>query len=209
MRTMKYDRAANVANAVPFNLKLNGSKLNFYRLDDGVMGGLSNTHQDILLQSSKFQDFQLVFAGTINTNGGGFASIRSDLPNALKKEAKGLKLKYRGDGKTYKVLLSDGVGGGPFSKSPSWQLDLPTEERSSNEEAETATLLFEDFLPSFGGRSNQQTSDMGSFQFLNSEIKQIGFMLSLKLSSGDPNPIDTFGSGIFDFRLQIENIEFV
>lgn len=209
MRSMKYDRASNVANAVPFNLELNGSKLNFYRLDDGVMGGLSNTHQDILLQSSKSQGFKLAFAGTINTNGGGFTSIRSELTSSLPVDAKGIKLKYRGDGKTYKVLLSNGVGGGPFSKSPSWQMDLPTERRSVSEEAEEATLLFEDFLPSFGGRSKMTSSERAAYQFVNSDIKQIGLMLSLQLSNGGPNPIETFGSGIFDFRLELESIELV
>lgn len=32
-------------------------------------------------------------------------------------------------------------------------------------------------------------------------------MLSLKLSNGDPNPVETYGSGIFPFSLRIRSIE--
>ena len=107
------------------------------------------------------------------------------------------------------MLLSDGVGGGPFSKSPSWQIDLPTEKRSDSDEAEETTLFFQDFLPSFGGRSQMTSSERGNYHFINSDIKQIGLMLSLQLSSGAPNPVETFGTGIFDFKLEVESIELV
>lgn len=40
-----------------------------------------------------------------------------------------------------------------------------------------------------------------------SEMKEMGFMLSLKLSHGRPNPVETFGEGIFSFSLQIQSIE--
>ena len=41
------------------------------------------------------------------------------------------------------------------------------------------------------------------------EVREIGFMLSLKLSSGESNPVETFGSGIFPFSLKIRSIETV
>lgn len=40
-------------------------------------------------------------------------------------------------------------------------------------------------------------------------VKEIGFMLSLKLSNGEANPINTFGSGVFPFSLKIRSIEVV
>jgi len=40
-------------------------------------------------------------------------------------------------------------------------------------------------------------------------MKQIGFMLSLKLSNGDANPVETFGEGKFDFRLEIHEMDLV
>jgi hypothetical protein len=39
-------------------------------------------------------------------------------------------------------------------------------------------------------------------------MKQLGLMLSLRLSDGSPNPKETFGEGIFDFSLFVESIEF-
>ena len=57
--------------------------------------------------------------------------MRADFGGGL--DGGAVRVRYRGDGKTYKVLLSDGQGGGPWSKSPSWQHDLPT---TAGEEAE-------------------------------------------------------------------------
>ena len=37
----------------------------------------------------------------------------------------------------------------------------------------------------------------------------MGFMLSLKLSNGSSNPVETFGSGIFPFSLTIRSIDIV
>ena len=68
--------------------------------------------------------------------------MRADLGGGL--DGGAVRVRYRGDGKTYKVLLSDGQGGGPWSKSPSWQHDLPT---TAGEEAE-AVLPFGAFKPS-------------------------------------------------------------
>lgn len=88
MRMMSYDRAGNLASAVTTPLTLNNAKLVFYRLDDGVMGGSSNTNQDLLNTVDG-----LLFSGTINTNGGGFVSIRSPLDNSVPSNSKGIKLK--------------------------------------------------------------------------------------------------------------------
>ncbi len=222
IRMMSYSQSKNMSSktAIP-SLVINNAPLSFYRIDDGVMGGQSQTHIDQLLQLKKKaitnsdeqeqeqeqeQGNVLVFTGMINTNGGGFTSIRSQLENSIPSSAKGLKIKYRGDGKTYKILLSDGKGGGPFSSSPSWQCDLPTNKDSQEEET---SVYFDDFLPSFGGRGTLSQEERGNYKFVNEEMKQIGLMLSLKLSNGDPNPVDTFGDGIFDFRLEVDDIQLV
>ena len=34
-------------------------------------------------------------------------------------------------------------------------------------------------------------------------LKEIGFMLSLKLSSGESNPVETYGKGLFPVSLKI------
>jgi len=38
-------------------------------------------------------------------------------------------------------------------------------------------------------------------------MRQIGVMLSLKRSDGSDNPIETFGTGIFPFSLEILSIQ--
>ena len=83
----------------------------------GVMGGRSSTQHTT-------EGGALTFAGMLDTRGGGFTSVRADFAGGLKSDA--LRVRFRGDGKTYKVLLSNGQGGGPWSNNPSWQHDLPT-----------------------------------------------------------------------------------
>ena len=212
VRMMSYSQSKNMSNKtlIP-SLVINNAPLSFYKLDDGVMGGQSQTHLDQLLSISTCSEddnnmkHSLFFTGTINTNGGGFTSIRSSIENGIPADAKGIKLKFKGDGKTYKVLLSDGQGGGPFSSSPSWQCDLPT----NNQKEETRTVYFQDFSPNFGGRGVLSEDEKKKYKFLNEEMKQIGLMLSLKLSSGEANPVETFGSGIFDFSLRVDDIQLV
>lgn len=209
---MSYSQSKNMSNKMSIpSLVINDAPLSFYKLDDGVMGGQSQTHLNQLLAGNTCAEddtdskHSLLFTGTINTDGGGFTSIRSSLENGIPTDAKGMKLKFKGDGKTYKVLLSNGQGGGPYSSSPSWQCDLPT----TDQKEETRTIYFNEFLPSFGGRGILSEDQKKQYTFVNEEMKQIGFMLSLKLSSGDANPVETFGSGIFDFSLQVDNIELI
>jgi hypothetical protein len=221
IRMMSYSQSKNIDHSTQIpSLIINNAPLNFYKLDDGVMGGQSQTHLHKLLDSNTSNEQQvggLLFTGEINTNGGGFTSIRTALPNGVPRNAKGLKLKYKGDGKTYKVLLSDGKGGGPFSSSPTWQCDLPTTSIATSDDSASASaradeeciLYFKDFIPSFGGRGTLTQEQQSQYTFLSEEMKQMGFMLSLKLSNGDANPIDTFGSGIFGFELRIHDVELV
>lgn len=101
--------------------------------------------------------------------------------------------------------MSEGSGaGGPWAKSPSWQADLPT----TTDRVEETTLEFNAFKPSFGGRGASR-NELDSYVFHAEQMRQLGFMLSLKLSNGDANPVETFGEGIFDFRLEIHDISFV
>jgi hypothetical protein len=96
LRMMKYDHAGNVANAIPTPLSLHNAKLVFHRLDDGVMGGKSITNQEALNTVDTIHG--LLFSGTIDTDGGGFTSIRSPLENSISSDAKGIKLKVRQTG---------------------------------------------------------------------------------------------------------------
>ena len=167
--------------------------LSWYKLDDPVMGGQSETDHTV-------ENNHLHFKGTINTNGGGFASIRSKLPSEVDlSSATGLRLRIQGDGKTYKIFMTDGSAGGPMSRSPSWQMDVPTAG-----EWQDVDIPFDKFLPSFGPRT---CSDGSHYKFDAKEMKELGLMLSLKLADGKPNPKETFGEGIFPFSLKVESID--
>lgn len=202
VRTLKYDRAANEANALTALQWTDNVPLQWFRLDDGVMGGQSET-----VHESKDG---LHFTGTINTSGGGFASVRAPIEH-IPKNSNAIRLKFRGDGKTYKLLLSDGKPstGSPFAKSPSWQADIATENRSDNQEWQEKTIPFSTLLPAFGGRAENRpdVERHKAYKFHPGEMRQIGLMLSLRLSDGSPNPVETFGEGIFPFSLYVKSIE--
>ncbi|MEL7296838.1 MAG: CIA30 family protein [Pseudomonadota bacterium] len=65
-------------------------------VNDNVMGGRS-------LGAAKFQDGQLRFSGAINTNGGGFASIRHALPRGALAGGNAVRLNMLPDDRTYQV----------------------------------------------------------------------------------------------------------
>lgn len=204
-RAMSYSVSKNEKNAIPV-LELSGNQLKWFRLDDGVMGGQSET-----VLTAK-DDKVLHFHGTINTNGGGFTSIRAKIPEGLlTKETTGLNIRYRGDGKTYKVLLSDGNRGGPFARTPTWQADLSTKNRDGAESGtwDEVTIPFTNLQPAFGGgpKSQPTEEEKKQYSFNPLEMKELGFMLSLRLSDGSPNPPETFGTGIFPFSLKVQSLK--
>jgi hypothetical protein len=200
MRIAKYDRAANERNAVTA-LTMAGQALSWYRLDDGVMGGKSDTQQHVT------EDGVLHFDGTINTEGGGFASIRTMLPPGVLPSTRtaAIRLRVLGDGKTYKLFLTDGTAGGPLSRSPSWQADIPTRNDGTWQDVR---VPLDSLLPNFGGGVRRNPNeDKANYTFVAEEMNQIGLMLSLKLSNGEPNPKETFGEGIFPFSLRVHSVE--
>lgn len=217
MRVARYDRAANERNALSA-LQIMGAPLNWFRLDDGVMGGQSETQHCVVGEDNDDSGGILHFRGTINTNGGGFASIRSKIPETVSlANCQGIKLRVRGDGKTYKFLLSNGTGAGPFSRNPSWQVDIPTEnlvdKQSADADNTTAawrdvTIPFDQLLPSFAGGPRAQPTDdeQQRYTFDASSMREMGLMLSLKRSDGSPNPKESFGEGIFPFALAVQSV---
>ena len=186
---------------MPASLKLFGRPLQWHRLDDGVMGGQSET---ILNSASQefTDDDELHFTGQINTQGGGFCSIRSPIEGGLPSDTAAIRVRYVGDGKTFKVLFSDGNQSafGPSRRSPSWQYDLPTKQGIE----ETVIIRLDSFTPSLQGGTVETDAKLDPVN-----VQQFGFMLSLKLSSGESNPVETFGCGIFPFSLKVRSIEVV
>jgi hypothetical protein len=156
----------------------------FVVVNDNIMGGRSTSQVEAVGDA-------LRFTGRINTNGGGFASCRSEA--RVPAGAKHVKLRVRGDGKLYKFTLRDGLGG------PTFQHDFLTAAASGD--YEEFILPFSAFLPSFMGRKPAY-----SVPFDSAQMAQAGFMLSLKTSRGEPNP--AFGEGEFPFALVVEEMEF-
>jgi len=74
------------------------SNLNWQIVNDTVMGGRS---------SSRFtlKDQQLTFSGTLNTQGGGFASLRSGRQSWPLADHSTIRLRVKGDGRTYRLRL--------------------------------------------------------------------------------------------------------
>ena len=167
-------------------------------LDDGVMGGRSKT--------TLASDSSLHFAGTIDTQASvGWASTRASLtPGLLPDNMDAIAIKARGDGKTYKILLHDADHERSGSdQTPLWETDLTTKKDGSVVET---TLPLRSFTPSFMARQ-LSGEERKRFQLSPSAITKVGVMLSSRLSDGSRNPVDTYGTGIFEFSLFVDSLE--
>jgi Complex I intermediate-associated protein 30 (CIA30) len=177
------------------------------------MGGRSESKHSVASSTGI-----LHFTGTINTDGGGFASIRTRLTEEQRTylfqesawSTRALSLRIRGDGKTYKFFMTDGSRAGPMARMPTWQMDIPTKDYSKEEDAELwqeVVVPFHQLLPSFAGSTVLTDAEKSRYTFDPNEIAEMGVMLSLKLADGRPNPVDTFGQGVFPFTLLIHSIQ--
>ena len=157
--------------------------LRFFRINDEVMGGKSTSEIEL-------SDRGLIFTGTINTNGGGFASCRTlgdDAPLGLR-DGSTLHVDAAGDGQLYKVVLhtSDSWA----MAVPSWSHDFIAGKRT------THRLPLSAFIPSSQGRVMKGRT-------LNAaEVTGIGFSLSLYTADGKANP--KFGDG--PFKLEVRGV---
>jgi len=157
--------------------------LEWGQLDDVIMGGVS--------QSSFVNG---VFSGFVSTdNNGGFAGTRSKaLTPALDLSAyEGLRLRVRGDGKRYKIILRDDYGYNGIA----WAASFDTEAGAT--EFQEVTVLFSDFVPTlFARRVPGRTLDTRN-------INTVQLSLSKFEYDDELNP--AFGTG--PFKLELESIE--
>ena len=111
----------------------------WYSVNDNVMGGRSvgtfTEHTD-----------HLRFHGSINTNGGGFTSIRHDVDARQFTGADRIRLAIQSDGRAYHVTLQDENN---RQQSSSHRSPVST---SANDNYEIVELLFKDFIATFRGR---------------------------------------------------------
>lgn len=111
----------------------------WFVVNDNVMGGRS-------LGDRSFADGTMTFAGAINTNGGGFASIRRALPPDLLSSADRLVLRARSDRRSYMVTLDDSLPG--RNQRISFRAPLAF---AAVGEWETVTVQLTDFFAAYFG----------------------------------------------------------
>ncbi len=113
--------------------------LGWYVVNDNVMGGRSEGGFSI-------EDGELYFAGSTNTRGGGFSSIRTGELALDLSAHEGIRLKVLGDGRRYTWRLTTGarVYGRPFA----YWAEFDT---SDNGEWQAVDVPFPAFIPQFRG----------------------------------------------------------
>lgn len=73
-------------------------------VNDDVMGGRS-------AGAAAFADSVMTFAGTINTDGGGFASLRLPIVEGTLSGVESIRMRVRSDGRSYKLTMRDSLDG--------------------------------------------------------------------------------------------------
>lgn len=148
----------------------------WYSVNDGVMGGRSSGGISF--------DNGLLFRGVINTNGGGFSSIRYSLPPDVLADAEGLRFRVRSDGRTYKATFRTNVT--YFGRQISFQAEIPTEGTG---DWQIVDVRFSDLKGSIFGRPVRRA------RFDPAEVRSIGIIIADKIDG--------------PFRLEVSGIEAV
>ena len=154
------------------------------------MGGKSTS------ELSTDSENRLVFSGIINTDGGGFASMRTSEACVVKvpSGATSVKLTVKGDGHLWKANL--GLGHSLMDSNPTFSHDFLTKKDTVT----THNLP----LTGFAAQRRGQTLDGVALEDP-SKIQYVGLILSLVTQEGKPNP--HFGDG--PFRIVLHELEFV
>ena len=139
------------------------------------MGGRS-------LGDRTFADDTMIFSGAINTDGGGFSSLRLMVDPGVLAEADHMKVRARSDGRTYLLTFDDSLAG--RNRRVSFRAPMVFE---SPGEWETVTVRFADLYPAVFG---QRVEDVA---FRPDLATRIGIMQS--------DGIDG------EFQLEIDHIE--
>ncbi|MEM7305740.1 MAG: CIA30 family protein [Planctomycetota bacterium] len=126
---------------------------------DGVMGGVSDGR-------ASATDAGVRFAGTLSlANGGGFASFRREVAWPELAAWDGLRLRIRGDGRTYKLILRTSARG------VTWQTPFATRVGAWA----AVDLPFDELVPRWRGRP---VVDAGPFD--PGELRELGLMIADK-----------------------------
>ncbi len=129
-------------------------------INDGVMGGLSSG-------GPNFDKGHMTFSGVINTNGGGFSSVRASAKPGELTDTEGLALRVKSDGRGYKVTMRTNATYG--WRRISFQAPINAQNTG---EWETVNISYDDLRASIFGRPIRGAT------FDKSEVVEIGIILS-------------------------------
>ena len=120
----------------PFVDFSNADEMRRWRVvNDGVMGGRSSGQ-------IRLDDGTMIYTGSINTNGGGFSSIRRTISPGTLANAVALKFNHAGDGRVYKVSIRSSAA---YRRRPiSFQAPIPSGKQG-------AMVALDDLQGSFRG----------------------------------------------------------
>lgn len=157
------------------DFELSSSNARWSVVNDNVMGGRS-------LGDRTFVGTTMVFSGSVNTDGGGFSSLRFDLRMGLLGDADRLVFRVRSDGRRYLATFEDSLEG--RDRRVAFRAPIVSEQPN---EWETITVMFADLDAEVFGQL------IPAAPFRNDLASRIG----IRLSDG----IDG------DFILEIDSIE--
>ena len=129
-------------------------------VNDGVMGGLSSG-------GPRFENGHMIFQGVINTNGGGFSSIRRSMVPGQMAGAENLRLRVKSDGRAYK--LSFRTSENRYRRPVSYQIPIP---QTPPGEWTTITAPLRDFNTTIFGRR------VKADPFDASDVREMGIILA-------------------------------
>lgn len=136
-------------------------ELNWYTVDDNVMGGVSRSSVSLVEPSL------LSFSGNMSLdNNGGFSSVRSNWMPMNLSDFDGVLLRVLGDGKTYRLRIRSAETGSEISYNSVF--------KTTTDSWELFYLPFADMVPTYRGF----VMDVG--QIDKTAIGSFGFMLSDK-----------------------------
>lgn len=146
-------------------VQLDLNSLDWRIVNDGVMGGCSNSQLEV-------HDEHLLFHGQLSTeNRGGFVSVLGRLEDPLERLA-GFKLAASGDGKRYQLRLRETES----SRDVAWRAFFNTRQRQS-----TVIIGMDEFHPVMRGQPA-----IGAKPLEITPVRHLGFMLT----SRRPGPFE-------------------
>jgi len=144
------------------NQQIPAIQLSWRIVNDGVMGGLSQS------QMEKTEEGHARFSGEVSlANNGGFASTRADLPEEVRKGVRSIRIRIKGDGQRYSLRLRPE---GRYARV-SYRAFFETKAGEWQE----FTFALSDFTPTFRGRV---LADVPSLE--GQALKEIGLLIADK-----------------------------